>query len=225
MAQLDGKFIEFIEKNINKGNYVKKNVQVSEETDHKYFHFTDDKGSYIIFAEEDIEMPKNIIIPSQHQDDNKTNKPVTTIGRYAFCSSTDRVIKNTNIENVTIPETITDISDYAFKDCEKLRKVTIYGSRVPTIGKDVFTNTSEDLVINVPEQMVDEYKNNSNWSEYKEKISPSDIPSPEEMANQDGIVNTVVTVIADSKEVSVVYNFYFLNVNNSNVNNSDDIEV
>ncbi|MGH4124271.1 MAG: leucine-rich repeat protein [Clostridium sp.] len=223
MKHLDGKLIKFIEENANRGNYVQKNIQISEETDIKYFAFkpSDDKeSSYIIFAAKDIEMPKDIMIPSHN-----ANKPVISIGRNAFCNSYDRVIKNTNIENVTIPENVTNISDEAFSNCIKLRKVTIYGNRVPTIGKKVFMNTSEDLIIYVPRKMVDEYKNNPNWSVYKEKISPTDIPSPEEIPSQDGIVNTVVTVIAESKEVSVAYNFYFLNINDSNVNDSDDIKV
>lgn len=213
---------KFIEKNNNKSNYIEKNIQISEETNENYFVFQlrNDKESYSIFAVSDIEMPKDIIIPMQY-----ANKPVTSIGRNAFCNSYNRVIKNTNIENVTIPENITNISDEAFSNCINLRKVTIYGNRVPTLGQNVFMNTSEDLVINVPAKIIAEYKNNPNWSEYKEKIFPLDIPSPGEIPSQEGIVNTVVTTIAESKEVSVVYNFYFLNINNSNVNDSDDVEV
>ena len=217
MGKLDRKIVKFIEENIDKGNYVQKNILISEDTDNKYFVFQlrNDKESYSIFAKSNIEMPRDITIPSQY-----ANKPVISIGRNAFSNSDNRVIKNTNIENVTIPESITNISGEAFSNCIKLKKVTIYGNRVPTIGKNVFMNTSEDLIIYVPGIMVDEYKNNTNWSEYKEKILPLDSPSPEEIPNQDGIVNTVVTTIVDSKDVIVAYNFYFLNVNNS-----DDIEV
>lgn len=217
-GKLDSKIIKFIEDNIKKGKYIEKNIQISEETVKEYFVFQlrTDNESYSIFAKENIEMPKEILIPSLY-----ANKPVISIGRNAFCNSENRVIRNKNIEIVTIPETITNIADEAFSDCTNLKKVTIYGNRVPTIGKKVFMNTSKDLVIYVPAEMVDAYKNAPGWSEYKEKISPADTPLPEEPANQDGIVNTVVTTIVDSKEVSISYNFYFLNINNSNVNNSD----
>ncbi|SFB39718.1 leucine-rich repeat protein [Clostridium frigidicarnis] len=213
-GKLDEKLVKFIEETINKGKYIHKNIQISEATGNDYFYFY--KG--IIFAKPNIELPKNIVIPS-----NYGNEPVVCIGKNAFSNSENRIIRNQNIETVTIPETIMTILDEAFKDCTSLRKVTIYGDRVAVLGKDVFLNTSKDLVIYVPVKMVDEYKKDSSWSVYKDKITASDIPSPEETPNQNGIVNTVVTAIVDSKEVSVSYNFYFLNINNSSVNSSDDV--
>ena len=213
-GKLDEKLVKFIEETINKGKYIQKNIQISEATGNDYFYFY--KG--IIFAKPNIELPKDIVIPI-----NYGNEPVVCIGKNAFSNSENRIIRNQNIETVTIPETIMTISDEAFKDCISLRKVAIYGDRVTVLGKNVFFNTSKDLVIYVPAKMVDEYKKDSNWSVYKDKITASDIPSPEGTPNQNGIVNTVVTSIVDSKEVSVSYNFYFLNINNSSVNSSDDV--
>lgn len=213
-GKLDEKLVKFIEETINKGKYIQKNIQISEATGNDYFYFY--KG--IIFAKPNIELPENIVIPS-----NYGNESVVCIGKNAFSNSENRIIRNQNIETVTIPETIMTISDEAFKDCISLRQVAIYGDRVTVLGKNVFFNTSKELVIYVPAKMVDEYKKDSSWSVYKDKITASDIPSPEETPNQNGIVNTVVTSIVDSKEVSVSYNFYFLNINNSSVNSSDDV--
>jgi hypothetical protein len=219
MDNLDGKLVRFIEQNINKGNYVQKNIQVAEATGDNYFYFglVNNNQGYAIFAKPNIELPKDIELPSSH-----ANSSVIWIGTNAFSSSLNRVILNQKIESVIIPESITNILDEAFKECINLKTVTIYGGRVPTLGNDVFKNTNKDLVIYVPEEMVAEYKNDPSWSVYKDKILGKDIPSDDEIPDQNGIVNTVVTTIADSKEVSIAYNFYFLNINNSSVNNSDD---
>jgi len=165
-------------------------------------------------------MPKDIAIPGYY-----ANKPVVSIGKNAFSNSLNRIIKNEKIETVIIPENIMNISDEAFKSCIKLKKVIIYGNRVPTIGSKVFMNTDANLLIYVPSAMVEQYKKDPKWSEYKDKIVGSDVPPyPEETPNQEGIVNTVVTTIVDSKDVSVAYNFYFLNINNSDVKNYEEEE-
>lgn len=222
MSKLDSKLMKFIQENINKGQYIEKNIEVSEDTSKDYFVFQirEDNESYSIFAKADIEMPKDIAIPGYY-----ANKPVVSIGKNAFSNSLNRIIKNEKIETVIIPENIMNISDEAFKSCIKLKKVIIYGNRVPAIGSKVFMNTDANMLIYVPSAMVEQYKKDPKWSEYKDKIVGSDVPPyPEETPNQDGIVNTVVTTIVDSKDVSVAYNFYFLNINNSDVKNYEEEE-
>ena len=62
----------------------------------------------------------------------------------------------TSLESVTIPNSVTAISDYAFQDCTSLASVTcnwINSNDIPDIGgKDVFDNTSDNLVINIPQE-------------------------------------------------------------------------
>ncbi|WP_238883842.1 leucine-rich repeat protein [Clostridium sp. YIM B02551] len=218
MEDFSRKLMKLIEDNISKGKYVQKNIEVSAATGDQYFVFqVRSDGSYSIFAKADTELPKDLVIPSEY-----SNKPVVSIGRNAFSNSENRVVKNQKIESITIPESIMNISDEAMKDCISLRKVYIFGNRVPTLGKNVFLNTPKELAIYVPVGMVDVYKNDPSWSVYKDKIQATDMPSPEETPNQEGLVNTVVTTVVDSKDVSIAYNFYFLNITNSNVNNGED---
>ena len=70
----------------------------------------------------------NIIIPETIIYDNTTYS-VTSIGKYAFYKS--------GITSVTIPNSVTSISENAFLDCHQLEFVTI-GNSVTTIGEYAF---------------------------------------------------------------------------------------
>lgn len=56
---------------------------------------------------------------------------VKEIGNSAFV--------NTSIEEIVLPNSITEISDYAFSNCKKLKKVTV-GSGIKYIERKAFTN-------------------------------------------------------------------------------------
>ena len=95
---------------------------------------------------------------------------VTSISESSFhgCSS---------LENITIPSTVTSILDAAFMSCVELESVTVLATVPPTLGADVFYNTSSDLVIYVPPESVDTYKEASGWSDYSGEIEA--IPAEE----------------------------------------------
>src|SRR5438876_352277 len=65
-----------------------------------------------------------VVIP-----DTITGLPVTVIG--------DAFLGDTSLTSVIIPNSVTNIGDYAFSDCHSLRNVTI-GTRVTNIGSDAF---------------------------------------------------------------------------------------
>lgn len=217
MSGLQSEIIEFIEKNIDKSQYVKQNIEVISDTSDDYFDFDlrSDKESYMIYGKQKASnkiMPKNVVIPSKHD-----SKPVKVIANHAFADNEQRKVNNQIIETVTIPETIIEIGNNAFDGCKMLKKVIIKGERVPNIGGDVFKNTSTELSIYVPGKMVNEYKRM--WSQYSDKIveDTENIPY-EQSPNQDGIVSVVVPTIVDSKDVAINLNFYFMNINKSDVN-------
>lgn len=63
-----------------------------------------------------------------------------------------------------------EIESLGFQMCEKLHTVTCHYTTPPTIGTDVFVNTSASLKIYVPAASVDTYKAAEGWSDYADKI-------------------------------------------------------
>ncbi len=88
-------------------------------TPDEYFKFTLlDDGTYAIRARQNAILPDNVIIPSTHD-----GKPVTTIEKEGFSQLRD-------IENVVIPDSITNIGPGAFSGCSSLERITL-----PFIGE------------------------------------------------------------------------------------------
>jgi hypothetical protein len=77
-----------------------------------------------------------VVIPESYN-----NLPVTAIAKKAFSSST--------ITGITIPTSITDIGDQAFKGCKNLTEIIIPDS-VTSIGKEAFENCTSLIGITIP---------------------------------------------------------------------------
>ena len=108
---------------------------------------------------------KNTVIP----------KSVTSIGECAFfgCSSLTSIeIPNsvTNIEDnafqscigltsVTIGKSVTSIGQFAFGGGRSLTSITFKGSTPPAFGYNVFNGISKSVLIYVPANSIEEYKN------------------------------------------------------------------
>ena len=78
----------------------------------------------------------------------------------------------TNLEEAILPDTLTYLGSYAFRNCTKLTSVACYATTPPTIGVSPFYSTSAKLAIYVPDASVDTYKKASGWSAYADRIYP-----------------------------------------------------
>ncbi|GEM_PF-1658300 len=74
------------------------------------------------------------------------------------------------LERVELPSTIEAIGDSAFANCTNLDTVFINSTSVPTLGTNVFLNTSSTLIIYVPIESLSLYQNAPNWSAYANNI-------------------------------------------------------
>ncbi len=108
---------------------------------------------------------KNTVIPNS----------VTSIGDYAFChcrSLTSIEIPNSvksiedfafedckNLTSVVIPNSVTSIGFGSFMNCDKLASITFKGSTPPAFGYNVFNGISKSVLIYVPANSIEAYKN------------------------------------------------------------------
>ena len=105
-------------------------------------------------------------------DISSNSNPITIIGARAFKNCTnlsvihfpdcvtiieDETFSGCALTEFTIPETVTSIGQRAFADCPSLTSVTI--PETETIwGENPFEGCSENLIIYVPEHLVDTYR-------------------------------------------------------------------
>lgn len=179
------------------------------ETKSKYFIFrnnTESKG-LIIQANISKKLPSIISLPSVFE-----LEPITAIEENGFYGIT-------TLNTICIPKNYTSIRNYAFRRCTSLKVVYLPGNRVIELGRNVFQDTSADLKIYVPVEMINKYKANYSWLEYKEKLipvySPLEGKYPDEGINN-GAINTLVTEFRDSKDINIVYNSYLYRIISEN---------
>ena len=91
----------------------------------------------------------NVIIPSMID-----GVSVTSIGDEAFVRgdvsfATSMTMSTSNVESITIPNSVTSIGDYAFNSCVDLESITIPNS-VTRIGKDIFKRCDSLEIVNIP---------------------------------------------------------------------------
>ena len=78
----------------------------------------------------------------------------------------------TSIENIIIPDNITNIAGYAFYGCTSLVNVTVLATTPPTLGYNAFVNNASGRKIYVPAESVNTYKSANGWSTYAADIEP-----------------------------------------------------
>jgi len=88
---------------------------------------------------------------------------ISTIGDYVFQNCT-------SLSSVTIPSSVTSIGVGAFQNCNSLESVTVNATTPPSLASGVFDGTSSNLVIYVPSESVETYKQAEGWSNYDYRI-------------------------------------------------------
>ena len=98
------------------------------------------------------ELPINIILPQN----------LTQIGPYCFTGAW--------IKQITIPDTVTEIGDRAFRYCNQLASITCLAATPPALGSGAFSSDTVGFTIKVPAASVAAYKAATNWSSYADYI-------------------------------------------------------
>lgn len=102
--------------------------------------------------ETEAELPINIILPQN----------LTKIGDYCF--------EGSQIKQINIPDTVTEIGERAFFDCIFLASITCLAATPPALGSSAFSSDTVGFTIKVPAASVAAYKSATNWSAYADYI-------------------------------------------------------
>ena len=90
---------------------------------------------------------------------------VTKIDHYMFYDCQ-------GLKSVVIGGSVTSIGEHAFWSCKNLKRLDLSNNTsVPTLyNTSVFNNCHADLQIKVPANLIDEWKNATNWANYADRI-------------------------------------------------------
>jgi hypothetical protein len=110
-----------------------------------------------------INYAKNLYLNEELVNNLIIPNEVTEIKPYAFYGAE-------SIKTVTIHDGVNSVGNQAFSLCFYLSSITILSDTPPMFGIGVFNVTSAYLTIYVPASSVDAYKNPTNWSTYADKI-------------------------------------------------------
>ena len=92
--------------------------------------------------------------------ENETSNPLN-LAKHIFYN------KETEIKNLVITDSITTISNYAFKGAENLSSIHIYNNTPPSISTNTFSNTIYTWTdLYVPSGTKETYQNNSLWGKF-----------------------------------------------------------
>lgn len=71
-----------------------------------------------------------------------------------------------NSFSITIPSSVVNIGNNAFKDCKYLTSITSYAEVPPVCGANVFYNVPTSIPVYVPETAIEAYKATEPWSKF-----------------------------------------------------------
>ena len=99
---------------------------------------------------------KNILVSYIGNSSNITiPNSVTTIGQYAFYDCT-------GLTSVTIPKSVNSIGAKAFNNCTSLGRIDLKSATPPTINSNSFQNVSSAIPVYIPYSSLSNYSN-SDW--------------------------------------------------------------
>ncbi len=101
--------------------------------DNMYFYYDADTKKVIVDSRK---CSGNVVVPSAVTIPGAGKKKVTVLNGSSF-------VGNNKITSVTLPDTITKIEDGAFRDCEKLKSVTIRSKKLKKIPAKCFENCNK----------------------------------------------------------------------------------
>ena len=109
---------------------------------------------------------------------------VTEIGDGAFYGCT-------YLEEMVLPSSVQEIGDNTFALCSKLKKIVVNAVTPPSVQAKTFYDVKRQIPVYVPDECVDAYKNDAYWQEFDIQ-GQSDTPQGVEKVQNDQVPCTKV---------------------------------
>lgn len=104
---------------------------------------------------------------------------VTEIGDAAFYGCT-------YLEDLVLPSSLQSIGDNCFALCSKLQQITVQSTTPPTIASNTFYDVKRTIPVYIPEGTLESYQEDTYWSEFLLIEDNSDTALPETQDDQTG---------------------------------------
>ena len=160
----------------------------------------------------------DIVIPANITH-NESTYTVSSIAPYSFynCGA---------IYTIEMPNTITEIGDYAFAQCDNLCYVAILATTPPTIYSSTFYKVDKSIPLYVPAGCAEAYRNAPYWCEFTYIDDSSDVDNIEQASQHVGSANGYITIVgADSDAIVNIYSLSGMLLHNTTVQHATKIEL
>ena len=111
---------------------------------------------------------------------------------------------------ISIPENVTFIGDYAFSYCNNLKDLYCYAKNVPETEHSVFRYLNiEDITLHVPASSISAYQAVEPWKNFKEIVTLTDQEDDYRPMIEDGKVWKVGSAIGISDDIVKMVDYYY----------------
>lgn len=105
-----------------------------------------------------------------YNNETEEELPINIILPQNLTKIEDSCFEGSQIQQINIPDTVTEIRDRAFIDCIFLASITCLAATPPVLGPNAFSSETAGFTIKVPAASVAAYKAADGWKDYANYI-------------------------------------------------------
>lgn len=117
-------------------------------------------------------LPRNAFsyIRQIYNDETEEELPINIILPQNLTKIEESCFEGSQIQQINIPDTVTEIGGWAFSDCISLASITCLAETPPVLGPNAFSSDTAGFTIKVQAASVAAYKAADGWKDYASYI-------------------------------------------------------